>query len=156
MTITIRGPRSDDRDEILALVPRLRAFGPSGVRPVEDLDRAERGALAKALDLPPAGSVVVVAESDAMRGVAGVAYIETQTDYFTREQHAHLAILSVAEEAEGHGVGRALLEAVDEWTRARGYRFVTLNVFGGNERARRVYERAGYSIDAVKYLKELE
>ena len=110
----------------------------------------------KALDSPPAGSVVIVAESDAMHGVAGVAYIETQTDYFTREQHGHLAILSVARKAEGHGVGRALLEAVDEWTRARGYRFVTLNVFGGNERARRVYERAGYQVDAVKYLKQME
>ena len=152
----IRDARPGDRGGILALVPRLRAFGPSAVRPVEDLDRAEHEALSKALDELPESSAVLVAETKGVRGVAGVAYIETQTDYFTREWHAHLAILSVAETAEGRGVGRALLEAVDEWTRQRGFRFVTLNVFGGNERARRVYEKAGYSVDAIKYLKEVQ
>jgi GNAT superfamily N-acetyltransferase len=155
VAITIRGPRPADRKAILALIPRLRAFGPTPVRSLEDLDRAEFEALSMALDELPETSVVLVAESDEVRGVAGVAYVETQSDYFTKESHAHLAILSVAEEAEGHGVGRALLDAVDEWTRERGYRFVTLNVFAGNERARRVYERAGYSVDAIKYLKEV-
>lgn len=156
MGVRIRAPRPGDREQILALVPRLRAFGPPPLRPIEDLDRAETEAIEKALDSPPAGSVVLVAESETMPGVAGIAYIETHPDYFTKEYHAHLAILSVAGNAEGHGVGRALLEAVDDWTRARGYRFVTLNVFGGNERARRVYERAGYQVDAVKYLKPIE
>ena len=156
MRVTIRAPVAGDREQILALIPRLRAFGPPALRPIEDLDRAESEAITKALDAPPAGSVVLVAESDGMSGVAGVAYVETHEDYFTNEKHAHLSILSVAEEAEGHGVGRALLNAVDEWTRARGYRFVTLNVFGGNERARRVYERAGYQVDAVKYLKPID
>ena len=86
---------------------------------------------------------------------AGVAYAETATDYFTGERHGHLAILIVAEGGEGRGVGRALLAAVEAWAAARGYRYVTLNVFAANARARSVYERAGYVPDTVRYAKEL-
>jgi len=154
MPTTVRPARSDDRAEILALVPRLRAFGAPPLRPPEDLDRAEAAALSRALDGVPDTAILFVAESDAR--VAGVAYVQTATDYFTHERHAHLDILIVAEDAEGRGVGRALLNAVDDWTRSRGYRFVTLNVFPDNTRARGVYERAGYGIDTLKYVKELK
>ncbi len=37
----------------------------------------------------------------------------------------------------------------------RKYRFLTLNVFSDNTRARTAYERAGYEPDVVRYLKEL-
>ena len=153
MSITVRDARAEDREAILALVPRLRAFGPSPLRSPEDLDRAEADALAQALDDLPEDAALIVAELTGSSGIAGVAFMLTHTDYFTREQHGHLSILSVAEPAEGRGVGRALLDAVEQWTRSRGYRFVTLNAFGDNKRARAVYERAGYEIDAIKYLK---
>jgi len=52
-------------------------------------------------------------------------------------------------------VGRALLAAVEAWSVARGHRFVTLNVFADNARARAVYERAGYAPDTLRYLKTL-
>jgi GNAT superfamily N-acetyltransferase len=63
--------------------------------------------------------------------------------------------LIVAAAAEGRGVARALLAATEAWAAARGYRFVTLNVFAANTHARRVYERAGYVEDAIRYIKEL-
>lgn len=156
MDIRIRDARASDRADVLALVPRLRAFGPPPLRPVADLDRAEGDVLARALDALPATAALFVAERDESASkIAGVAYVETATDYFTREPHAHLAILSVADAVEGHGVGRALLAAVERWAEARDYRFVTLNVFANNERARHVYERAGYAPDTVRYAKEL-
>ena len=156
MSVTIRTARPDDREAILALVPRLRAFGPPPLRSLQDLDRAEADALSEALVNLPEDAALLVAELSDSLGVAGVAFMLTYTDYFTREKHGHLSILSVAEAAEGRGVGRALLDAVDQWTKSRGYRFVTLNVFGDNNRARAVYERAGYEIDAIKYLKRLD
>lgn len=155
MGITIRNARPDDRDGIIALVPRLRAFGPSSLRPIEDLDRAEADALNQALDNLAEDAALLVAELNDKPGIAGVAFILTYTDYFTLERHGHISILSVAESAEGQGVGRALLDAVDEWAKSLGYRFVTLNVFGDNKRARAVYERAGYEIDSIKYAKRL-
>ena len=153
MSITVRNARQEDRAAILALVPRLRAFGAPELRPVEDLDRAEAEALSRALSALSANALLLVAELDAK--VAGVAYAETATDYFTKEQHGHLGILIVAEHAEGRGVGRVLLGAIDDWARSRGYRFITLNVFEGNVHARKVYERAGYTIDTIRYVKPL-
>jgi ribosomal protein S18 acetylase RimI-like enzyme len=85
-----------------------------------------------------------------------VAYAETSVDYFTREKHGHLAIIAVDADAEGSGVGRNLIQTVEEWAASQGYRFITLNVFAENERARKVYERAGYSQDTIRYAKKLK
>jgi GNAT superfamily N-acetyltransferase len=155
VTVRVRAAAGADRDFILGVVPRLRAFGPPPLRPASALDRAERRALERALADPAPDAALLVAElGDA--GTVGVAYAQTAVDYFTGEQHGHLAIIAVAEGGEGHGVGRALLAAVEAWSTARGHRFLTLNVFAGNARARAVYERAGYAPDTIRYVKELD
>lgn len=40
--------------------------------------------------------------------------------------------------------------------RSRGYRWLTLNVFAENLRAREVYKRLGYGEDFLKCIKELD
>lgn len=152
--ITIRPATAADRAFVLDLVPRLRAFGPSALRPSEALDSAERRTLERAFDALPGGAVLLIGEHPA-EGALGMAYAETATDYFTREAHGHLAILAVAESGEGRGVAPALLAAVERWAADQGYRFVTLNVFAGNARARAAYEKAGYGPDIIRYIKEL-
>lgn len=154
MTIRVRPATPADREFIIGVVPRLREFGASSLRPVDALDRAERDALLQALSHPGPDCLLLVAETDA-GAPAGVAYAETATDYFTRERHGHLGILAVAADAEGMGAGRALISAVERWATEKQYRFLTLNVFAGNGRARAVYERAGFSPDTVRYAKEL-
>jgi len=77
------------------------------------------------------------------------ALLESRRDYFTRdyftnEAHAHVAILAVAREAEGQGIGRALLQAGQDWARANRYSKLTLAVFKENERAKQVYEHQGW------------
>lgn len=153
--ILIRPATEADRDFVLGLVPRLRAFGPSPLRPVEALDSAERRILERAFDAMPEGSILLIGEH-AQEGPLGMAYAETGTDYFTREAHAHLAILAVDESAEGRGIAPALLAAVERWGTERGYRFVTLNVFARNARARAAYEKARYAPDIVRYVKALQ
>jgi membrane protein YdbS with pleckstrin-like domain len=37
----------------------------------------------------------------------------------------------------------------------RGFIFATLNLFAGDERARAVYERAGYTPQTIRYAREL-
>ena len=150
----IRPARATDRAAVLALVPRLRAFGPPSLRPPEALDAGERRTLDQFFDAPPNGAALWVA--DAPHGaLVGAAYAERAIDYFTQEFHGHLGILVVAAEAEGRGVGRALMAAVEAWAVGQRYRFVTLNVFATNARAAAVYERAGYRPDTVRYVKEL-
>ncbi len=154
MTVHVRAATTADHDFVIGLVPRLRAFGPPPLRPADALDRTERETLERALANPSPDAILIVAELDDF-GPAGVAYAETAKDYFTGESHGHLAILAVAEAGEGKGVGRALLAAIEAWATGVGYRFLTLNVFSGNERARAVYEHAGYGLDTIRYVKEL-
>lgn len=40
--------------------------------------------------------------------------------------------------SEGQGVGRALMDAAETWSRSRGHRFVTLSVFPNDTRALRM------------------
>jgi GNAT superfamily N-acetyltransferase len=87
--------------------------------------------------------------------VEGAAYAECLTDYFTQETHGHLGILMVAENAEGHGLARLLVRTVEDWARGRGLRYLSLNVFAGNQRARSFYERAAFSVDTLRYVKPL-
>lgn len=152
--VRVRPAAAADRGFILGVVPRLRAFGEPPLRPADALDEAERRALERALATPKADAVLLVAEIHS-EGMVGIAYAETGVDYFTGERHGHLAIIAVTESGEGRGVGRALLAAVERWAAERGYRYLTLNVFAENARARHVYERAGYAPDTIRYFKEL-
>ena len=151
----VRPAVANDRAQVLALVPRLRAFGaPPPLHSPEELDAGEARTLERYFDVPSEHTRLFVAQG-ADGAVLGAAYVEQAMDYFTLEAHGHLGILAVAANAEGRGIGRALLESVEQWARAQGYRFVTLNVFTTNERALSVYERAGYRADTVRYVKEL-
>ncbi|HEU4557952.1 MAG TPA: GNAT family N-acetyltransferase [Longimicrobium sp.] len=149
----IRPATSADREALLALVPRLRAFGPPPLRSPDALDAGEERTIDRFFTAPPDGARLWVAEG-ADGAVLGMAYAEETTDYFTQERHGHLGIIAVAAEAEGRGVGRELLATVERWAAAEGFRFVTLNVFATNSRAIAVYERAGYRPDTVRYLKD--
>ena len=154
MSVLVRPATAGDHAAVLALVPRLHAFGAVPLRDAADLDRAEREALRAALATPRPDAAVLVAGLPDLP-VAGVAYLHEAVDYFTGETHGHLAILAVAEPAEGRGAGRALLAAAEAWAAGRGHRFLTLYVFAANERARTVYERAGFAPDTLKYFKAL-
>lgn len=132
---------------------RGSAFGPPPLRPPEALDAGERRTLKQFFAAPPDGARLFVAEGREGT-LLGLAYAERAVDYFTEEPHGHLGILVVAAEAEGHGLGRALLGVVEQWAAAAGYRFVTLNVFAANRHAVAVYERAGYRPDTIRYVKE--
>lgn len=155
----IRPATSRDEAAVLALVPRLRAFqsastqAASNLRRPEALDAGEQRTLRRFFAESPAGTYLWVAEDAGT--VAGMAYAQRATDYFTEETHGHLGILSVAEHAEGRGIGQALLATVEQWSRDAGFRFLSLNVFADNARAIAVYEKAAYRADFVRYVKQL-
>jgi GNAT superfamily N-acetyltransferase len=148
---TVRSASARDREAALALVPRLRASQPATFRGIEELDAGEARTLRRFFDGNPAGAMLWVAEDAS--AVIGIAYAERATDYFTQETHGHLGILAVAEHAEGRGIGRALLQTVENWNREAGFRVLTLNVFASNAHAIAVYEKSGYRADFVRYLK---
>lgn len=86
---------------------------------------------------------------------AGIIAVHPDADYFTGHSRAYVDILVVGPEAGGQGVGRALLQHVEEWARKRDFLEVVLDVFAGNEGATAFYERCGYRPDHVRMAKPL-
>jgi GNAT superfamily N-acetyltransferase len=155
MTVRLRAAGTADLPFVLSLAPRLAEFGLPSWRTMAQVVEAERRALSCAVEGGSPDAPVLLAE-DAGGAPLGFAYLETQTDYFTGRPHAHVAVLAVADGAQGRGVGRALLDAAEAWARGRGDPFITVNVFARNTRARAVYERLGYGPETLRYVKPLE
>ncbi len=102
----------------------------------------------------PAGAEAFVAV-DAAGAPLGLIALRPSEDYFTGHGRAYVETLVVAAEAEGRGVGAALMDHAEAWARARGFAEVSLDVFAGNTRARAFYERLGYRPDHVRLAKAL-
>jgi GNAT superfamily N-acetyltransferase len=151
--IRVRQARGTDRGFVLQTAARLAAFGPPPWRTSEELVDGEARTLRDVFESPDDGSRLLIAESGDRR--LGFALLEELRDYFTLEQHGHVGILAVTEEAEGTGAGGALMRAAEAWARERGFRTLTLNVFSTNEHARGFYEHLGFLEDTVKYVKLL-
>ena len=153
MEVKIRRATRGDLDAIVKLATRLHEFGPPPFRPIDRMNEAVIEGLRQGLDNPPEGSELLVAEEGGR--IAGFMYLVTTSDFFTKEKHGHVSDLVVARDGEGRGVGRALLAAGEVWARQRGYRLLSLKVFGDNERAKRLYRQLGYATDMIKMVKEL-
>jgi GNAT superfamily N-acetyltransferase len=151
--ISVRPGTAADRDFVIDTARRFAAFGPPPWRTAAEIVGGEVRCLDAFFDSGLAASTLLVAELAARP--AGFAFLEHATDYFTGERHAHLGMIAVAEAAEGQGVGTALMNAAEAWTREQGYSRLTLNVFEGNARARRAYERAGFAIETLRYVKRI-
>jgi len=139
---------------IAPLAPRLHDFGPPPWRSRAVMDQAVARVVERALTSAAADAVVLAAVDAAGRGL-GFVHVHTASDFFTGEAHGHVSDLVVASEAEGRGVGRALMAAAEQWARDQGYRLLSLNVFEENHRARELYAHLGYQPDTTKLVKLL-
>jgi ribosomal protein S18 acetylase RimI-like enzyme len=151
--IRIRHAVPDDRAFVLSLADRLAAFDHPEWRTAEEIADGDRRALQDPFDKPRPDHELFVAELNDR--LAGCLLMWTLEDYFSRERHAHVSVIAVTREAEGHGVGAALMAHAEAWARERGYTRITLSVFESNRRAQRLYERIGYQIEMRRYLKLL-
>ncbi len=83
---------------------------------------------------------------------AGCAYLVTLVDYFNERPHAHLSVLAVSADAEGRGVGTALIDRSVAWAKERGSDRLTLSALVTNSRARALYERKGFGGEYIRYV----
>jgi GNAT superfamily N-acetyltransferase len=152
--VRIRPASRADREFVVSLMPRLVEFGPPVWRDAAQMTAFDTSVINESLLDPKPGTAVFVAEDEDDTPL-GFIHLHAATEHYNQEEHGHVEDLIVASAGEGRGVGRALLEKAEEWARSRGYRWLTLNVFAENLRAREVYRRLGYGEDMVKYVKEL-
>jgi ribosomal protein S18 acetylase RimI-like enzyme len=142
----------DDDDFILGLVPRFVDFPlPAWRRRHECIDGIRKDLL-RHLEDEPANSYLFIAEDD--DGVrVGFIHLQKTQDFFTGRSNCHISDLAVVTAHEGRGVARALLEHTQEWAREHRCQLITLAVLPGNERARALYEAAGFGTDLVRMAK---
>src|SRR5262245_22329559 len=139
LKVRIRQAEIKDRDFILALAPRLVEFGPPPWRDPSQIISGEQRALDEAISTNPPKTAIFIAE-DGEGSALGFIHLHSSIDFFTLEEHGHISVIAVAASIEGQGVGRALMEAGEEWARQQGYRLLTLNAFVENHHARGLYQ----------------
>jgi GNAT superfamily N-acetyltransferase len=148
----IRPAAPSDRAFVLALADRLvDGFDAPAHRTKPELIEGDRRALEAWFDHPPKeDEAMLIAEHDGKP--AGCAFLVTLVDYFNERPHAHLSVLAVTAEAEGKGVGTALIDRSVAWAKARGSDRLTLSALVTNSRARALYERKGFGGEYIRYV----
>lgn len=152
--VRIRPAADGDRAFILGLVPELLAFGPPAWRNHRKMIDVDTDVVGAALAGRLEGSTVLIAE-DAQGVSLGFMHLTGERDYYLQDTCGHVADIVVAPAARGRGVGRALLAAAERWSKDRGYRLLTLNVFVDNRGPQSLYEEAGFHAEVIKYVKPL-
>lgn len=152
--IHIRSMQPSDKGFILRLAPRFVAVG---VPPWRDAARAlgfHQETTVEVVTAQGSDTAVFVAE-DAAGAPLGFIHMTGSGDFLTGEPQGYISAIAVTEEAEGSGVGKALMAAGEAWAREQGYRVLALDTFAMNTRGRAFYQRLGYLEETVKYVKVL-
>jgi GNAT superfamily N-acetyltransferase len=143
----VRDYRPDDRDAVLSLATRL-TIGVATWRDPAAVAAAVRGWVMNSIT----DAAVFVAHDD--HTVVGFVTV-AERRHFTGAIDAYVGELVTAEEAEGRGVGRALLTRAEDWAREQGYVRISLETGAGNRRALRFYEHLGWQPEDVRLSKPL-
>ncbi len=92
---------------------------------------------------------------DGAGDVLGFSMVTLRPELLSHEPSAHLEAIALAPSAEGRGIAKALLATAEKAAQSKGASTMTLHVFSVNERARGLYERAGYDGELMRYIKTL-
>lgn len=141
-------------EAMLALLPRLADYDIPPSRDARDLWRHDE-ALLRQWQAGNADCIVHVAV-DANDEVVGLSLVRLRAELLSGAPSAHLEALALDKRAEGKGIAQALLQRAEEASLAQGAGSMTLHVFAVNRRARKLYERAGYDGELMRYIKHLD
>ena len=141
-------------DAMLALMPRLADYEIPPTRNPDDLWRHDAAVLQEWLAGETDCIVHVAIDEDEC--VVGFSLVRLRPELLSHEPSAHLEALALDKRAEGKGVAKALLQRAEQAAKEQGAGSITLHVFAVNERARRLYERAGYDGELMRYIKHLD
>jgi GNAT superfamily N-acetyltransferase len=111
------------------------------------------GWIAGSIEQQDSKTVIFVAE-DELGQRLGFATVSHST-HFTGEGQAYIGELAISEAIEGHGAGKALVEACVQWAREQGYRILSLATGAANERALGFYRHIGFLDEDVTLIRLL-
>ncbi|HYE95367.1 MAG TPA: GNAT family N-acetyltransferase [Rubricoccaceae bacterium] len=150
MPLTIRPLRPDEHGAWLVFRRALWPDVDEATHAFEIAEHSTRG---------DANAAVLVAEADggALAGFVELS-VRERVDGSMEERVGYLEGWYVAPEWRGHGVGRALVEAGEAWTRARGLRELASDAEIENEGSIAAHRALGFreTFRVVQFLKRLE
>lgn len=153
-TTTIVIPRSEQCDDVVALLPRLASFELPPKRHPPDLWQGDEKMVRRwfAGEEP---AVHVYCAVNERSQVCGMAMFSLRSELLSGEPSAHLEALAVADGCEGRGVGTLLLNTCHQRARELGAHSMTLHVFDRNRRALGLYVNQGYEPELRRCIKWL-
>jgi ribosomal protein S18 acetylase RimI-like enzyme len=135
-----------DQEAVLALADRL-CEGVARWRDPEAVVAAVRGWVQSSLaTMDDPGHAVLVAELDG--SVVGFVTV-SPTHHWSGEPEASIGELVVSPQAEGRGIGRALVEAAMLRAQEDGCARISVSTGAANDRARALYQRMGFEDEDV-------
>lgn len=146
--LVVRDYRESDRAAVLALAPRLG----EGVAALRDPEAVRRAVLGWVEGSIRSGGVLVAEIGDEV-----VGFVSASTrEHWSGDLDAYIGELVVDRAAEGRGVGRALVAAVENWAVGRGLTRLTLETGAANAPARSFYRRLGFAEEDVRLTRVLD
>ncbi|MCK7593686.1 GNAT family N-acetyltransferase [Pseudomarimonas salicorniae] len=155
LELLVRAAGPDDDEFILDLASRFVDFELPKWRRRNVVLEGIRRDLVRHLEDQPPGSFLFVVEDDSSGERIGFLHLQLVTDFFTGHQNCHISDLAVVPAMERKGIGQALLGHAEQFARDHRCERLQLAVFPGNERARRIYEAAGYGVEMLRMVKPL-
>ncbi|HEV2376903.1 MAG TPA: GNAT family N-acetyltransferase [Streptosporangiaceae bacterium] len=152
-TIRIRPYHPGDRDQVMALAPRLTE-GVARWRDPADVLAAVEDWIRRSIDGAgqPGHAAFVAVIGDT---VAGVITLGERT-HFTGQVDAYVGELVVRPEMQRRGVATELMTAAETWAAGRGLAFVTLHTGAANASARAFYAALGFEEEDVGLAKAIQ
>lgn len=145
MTLSIRPASLNDLDTLLRFEQGVIA----AERPFDDTLKPDPLHYYNIPEMISADHIhLVLALIDDQPVGCGYARIENAKHFYSYPQHAYLGFMFVEPFARGKGVNQAVVTALEDWARSRGMTQMVLEVYDGNIRALKAYEKGGFS----KYL----
>lgn len=82
-------------------------------------------------------------------------WVGNSIDQVHGDRHAHIFLLYVVPEYRRQGIGKALMQYVENWAKSRGDRQIGLQVFRSNTTALNLYTQSGYQTQSLWMFKSL-
>lgn len=158
MPLTFKPATRDDLGFLQSLLPRFVSFTlPPGFEEGAVMAGAAQNLMAALAEESPDTALLVawLEEEGQVARRCGFVRVETERPLFGKP-YAYLADLALEEWAQGRGLARELLAQAEAWAAGQGLGRIKLHVFATNERARKLYEAAGYEVEVLSMGKRVQ
>ena len=95
-------------------------------------------------------SMLLVAEEDGQIVASGYAQIREALNYLKHRHYAYMGFMFVHPAYRRKGLNKMLLDELINWSRSRQVSEIRLNVYDGNDSAKKAYEKAGFKSHMIE------